>query len=85
MFFGIHRYAKCSSLRNKKRVTIWQPNSFTNPPQFAFSPYLNFLILPRLAFITGQIALILQNPLLFTSFFCNFALKFVNSKLSNSK
>ena len=51
---------------------IQQPNSFTNPPQFAFSPKLYFLILPRLAFISGRIALILQNPLFFTSFFRNF-------------
>jgi len=60
-------------LRNKKRVTIWQPNSFTNSPQFAFSPKLNFFILPRLAFITGRIALIFQNPLFFTTFLRNFA------------
>jgi len=33
----------------------------------------HFPILPRLAFITGRIALIFQNPLLFTSFFRNFA------------
>ena len=58
--FGIHRYAKCSSLRNKKRVTIWQLNSFTNPPQFAYpciiaAPYQGALN-PRLAFILGRIA-----------------------------
>jgi hypothetical protein len=72
MFFGIHRYAKYSSLRNKKRVTIWQPNSFTNPPQFAFSPKLNFFILPRLAFISGRNALIFQNRFFVTTFFRNF-------------
>ena len=42
-------------------VTIWQPNSFTNPLQFAFSPKLNFFILPLLAFISDRIALIFQN------------------------
>ena len=72
MFFGVHRYAKCSSLLNKK------PNSFTNPPQFAFSPYLNFLVLPRFAFISGRIALIFQNRFAFTSFFRNFALLSAN-------
>ena len=56
-------------------VTIWQPNSFTNPPQFAFCPKLNFLILPRHAFISGQIALIFQNRFAFTTFFRNFAAK----------
>ena len=50
-----------------------KPNSFTNPPQFAFSPQLYFLVLPRLAFISGRIALIFQNPLFFTTFFRNFA------------
>ena len=70
--FGIHRYAKCSSLRNKKRVTIWQPNSFTNPPQFAICPKLNFLILPLFAFILGRNALIFQKCFAFTSFFRNF-------------
>ena len=50
-------------------VTIWQLNSFTNPPQFAFSPYLDFFILPRLAYISGRIALIFQNRFRFTSFF----------------
>jgi hypothetical protein len=54
-------------------VTIWQPNSFTIPPQFAFSPNLNFPVFPRIAFITGRIALIFQNPLFFTTFFRNFA------------
>jgi hypothetical protein len=34
---------------------------------------LNFLILPRFAFILGRIALIFQNPLSFTSFFRIFA------------
>ena len=56
-----------------RTVTIWQPNSFTNPPQFAFSPKLNFLVLPRIAFISGRIALIFQKPLFFTTFFRNFA------------
>ena len=56
-------------------VTIWQPNSFTNLPQFAFSPKLYFFILPRLAFISGRIALISQNRFAFTSFFRNFAIK----------
>ena len=67
------------------RVTIWQPNSFTNPPQFAFSPKLNFLVLPRLAFITGRIALIFQNPLFFTTFFRNFAPKIVANLLCLGK
>jgi hypothetical protein len=34
---------------------------------------LNFLVLPRIAFITGRIALIFQKPLFFTTFFRNFA------------
>jgi dihydropteroate synthase len=34
---------------------------------------LNFLVLPRLAFISGRIALIFQNRFAFTSFFRNFA------------
>ena len=42
-------------------------------PQFAFSPKLNFLVLPRLAFISGRIVLIFQNRFAFTSFFRNFA------------
>ena len=50
-----------------------QPNSFTNPPQFAICLKLNFLVLPRLAFILGRIALIFQNRFAFTSFFRNFA------------
>jgi len=54
-------------------VTNKKPNSFTNPPQFAFCPKLNFLILPRLAFISSQISLIFQNRFDFTSFFRNFA------------
>jgi hypothetical protein len=54
-------------------VTIWQPNSFTNPPNFALPSFLNILILPRFAFVLGRIALILQNPLFFTSFFRIFA------------
>jgi len=33
---------------------------------------LNFLVLLRFAFILGRIALILQKPLFFTSFFRNF-------------
>ncbi len=37
------------------------------------SPQLTFLVLPRLAFISGQIALIFQNRFLFTSIFRNFA------------
>ena len=53
---------------------IQQPNSFTNPPNYALSPFLYFLILPRFTFIIGRIALILQNPLFFTSFFRNSAL-----------
>ena len=39
----------------------------------AFSPQLYFLVLPRLAFISGRIALIFQNRFAFTSFFRNFA------------
>ena len=54
-----------------------KPNSFTNPPQFAYpciiaAPYQGALN-PRLAFISGRIALIFQNRFLFTSFFRNFA------------
>ena len=64
---------KFNCQRGRKRVTIWQPNSFTNPPQFAFSPKLNFPVLPRLAFIIGRNALIFQNRFAFTSFFRNFA------------
>ena len=48
-----------------------KPNSFTNPPNFALPSFSYFLVLPPFAFILGRIALILQNPLLFTSFFCN--------------
>jgi len=51
-----------------------KPNSFTNPPQFAFSPNLNFLVLPRLAFISGRIALIFQNRFAFTSFLVYFSI-----------
>ncbi len=47
---------------------IQQPNSFTNPPNFAFSPKLYFLILPRLAFISGRIALIFPNRFVTTTF-----------------
>jgi hypothetical protein len=36
---------------------------------------LNFLVLPRLAFITGRIALIFQNRFVTTTFFRNFAIK----------
>ena len=53
-----------------------KPNSFTNPPQFAFSLNLNFPVLPRIAFITGRIALMFQNPSLVTTFFANFAEQF---------
>ena len=53
-------------------VTIWKPNSFTNPPQFAFSPNLNFPVLPCLSLISGRIALIFQNPSFVTDFFRNF-------------
>ena len=42
-----------ANMELRERVTNKKPNSFTNPPQFAFSPYLNFLVLPRLAFISG--------------------------------
>ena len=52
-------------------VTIWQPNSFTNPPQFAIWPKLKFFILPRSAFISGRIALIFQNRFVTTTFFRN--------------
>ena len=48
-------------------------NFACEPPQFTFSPNLNFFILPRLAFILGRIELIFENPLFFTSFFRNFA------------
>jgi hypothetical protein len=44
----------------------WQPNSFNYPLIIALVLFLYF------AFILGRIALILQNPLLFTSFFRNF-------------
>ena len=57
----------------RELVTIWQPNSFTNPPQFAFCPKLNFLVLPHLIFISGRIALIFENRFAFTSFFRIFA------------
>ena len=57
-------------------VTNKKPNSFTNPPQFAFSPNLNFPVLPRIAFITGRIALMFQNLSLVTTFFANFAEQF---------
>ena len=58
-------------------VTNKKPNSFTNPPQFAYpciiaAPYQGALN-PRFAFITGRIALIFQNRFTFTSFFRNFA------------
>jgi hypothetical protein len=58
------------------RVTNKKPNSFTNPPNFALPSFSYFLILPRLAFIYGRIALIFQNPLPVTTFFRNFAAKF---------
>jgi len=51
-----------------------KPNSFTNLPQFAFSPQLYFLVLPLFAFISGRIALIFQNRFRVTLFFRNFAL-----------
>ena len=54
-------------------VTNKKPNSFTNPPNFALPSFLYFLVLPRLAFISGRIALIFQNRFAFTSFFRNFA------------
>ena len=41
-------------------------------PCIIAAPYQGTLN-PRLAFITGRIALIFQNPLFFTSFFRNFA------------
>ena len=41
------------------------------PPLFAICLKLNFLVLPRLAFILGRIALIFQNRFAFTSFFRN--------------
>jgi hypothetical protein len=66
-------------------VTIWQPNSFTNPPQFAFSLYLDFFIFPRLTFISGRIALIFQKPLPITTFFRNFAIKDGELTLSRQK
>ncbi|MCR5644085.1 MAG: hypothetical protein K6G32_12230, partial [Prevotella sp.] len=54
-------------------VTIWQPNSFTNPPNFELPSFSYFHILPRFAFISERIALIFQNQLFYTSFFRNFA------------
>ena len=57
------------------RVTNKKAYSFTNPPNFALSSFSYFFVLPRFAFILGRIALILQNPLFFTSFFCIFATK----------
>ena len=59
---------------------IWQPNSFTNPPQFAYpciiaAPYQGTLN-PRIAFITGRNALIFQNRFVTTTFFRNFAAVF---------
>ena len=67
------------AVRGAFGVTNKKSNSFTNPPQFAYpciiaAPYQGALN-PRLAFILGRIALILQNPLFFTSFFRNFATK----------
>ena len=61
-------------------VTIWKPNSFTNLPQFAFSPQLYFIVLHRLAYISGRIGLIFQNRFAFTSFFRNFAVKLITTK-----
>ena len=58
------------------RVTIWKPNSLTNPPNFASPRIVCFLILPRFAFILGRIALIFPNRFAFTSFFSNFARNF---------
>ena len=57
----------------RERGTIWQPNSFTNPPQFAICLKLNFFILPLFAIILGRTALIFQNRFAFTSFFLIFA------------
>ncbi|MBR4481462.1 MAG: hypothetical protein IKO86_06130, partial [Prevotella sp.] len=85
MFFGIHRYAKYSSLRNKKRVTIWQPNSFTNLPKFAIRPKLDFLVFPLIAFILGRNALIFPNRFAFTSFFRNFGIHRTYLALGNEK
>ena len=67
------------AVRGAFGVTNKKSNSFTNPPQFAYpciiaAPYQGALN-PRLAFILGRIALFLQNPLFFTSFFRNFAIK----------
>ena len=56
-------------------VTNKKPNSFTNPPNFAFPSFSYYLVLPSFAFISGRIALIFQNPLFFTTFFCNFQIK----------
>jgi len=46
---------------------------------------LNFFILPRLAFISGRIALIFQNRFAFTSFFRNFAAKIGEDTPSRQK
>jgi len=54
------------------RVTDKKPNYFFISPKFAFSLKLNFLVFPRLAFISGRIALIFPNRFAFTSFFRNF-------------
>ena len=74
------RASKASSQRWRRwlnEVTIWQPNSFTNPPQFVYpciiaAPYQGALN-PHFAFISGRNALIFQNRFAFTSFFRNFA------------
>ena len=66
-------------------VTIWQPNSFTNPPYFALPSFSYFLVLPRFAFILGRIALIFQNPLPVTTFFRNFADSKTKTQADNGK
>ena len=76
-----------TALRPSRGFLLWQaakpspdkkPNYFFIPPKFAFSLKLNIPIFPRIAFITGRIALIFQNPLFFTTFFHNFANELAN-------
>jgi hypothetical protein len=66
------------------RIAFLAPSiSLATPFERLRSAYTMFLP-PRFAFILGRIALILQNPLFFTSFFRNFANKLAKLlRLSN--
>jgi hypothetical protein len=46
---------KFNCQRGRKRVTIWQPNSFINPPKFAHHHFSKFPILIRIALILRPI------------------------------